>query len=140
MRLAGTCSMYSKKAMPQLASAATNQGFESSSLRCAYQANVMNTLLAASSNTVSPISRIVGCPGSDPGVTARVAREPEQEHREQHDHDRERQRLAGTEDPDRVHPEQDVRELHHHREQRQQEQGGHPAPAQQQPDRPGERA
>src|SRR5690606_35439490 len=96
MRLAGTCSMYSKKAMPQLASAATNQGFESSSLRCAYQANVMKTLLSARSSTVSPISRMWEV-GSDPPVPACVARETQQEHAEQHAHDRERQRLARAE-------------------------------------------
>src|ERR1041384_3471415 len=49
MRLAGTCSRYSKRAMPQLASAATHQGQVARFLRWAYQAKVMNTLEAASS-------------------------------------------------------------------------------------------
>ena len=44
MRFAGTCSRYSNNAIPQLTSAAMNQGFELSSLRCAYHANVMKTL------------------------------------------------------------------------------------------------
>src|SRR5271154_7618269 len=41
MRFPGTCSRYSNSAMPQLASAATHQGFADSSFRCAYQAKVM---------------------------------------------------------------------------------------------------
>src|SRR5579864_310262 len=51
MRLPGTCSRYSKKAMPQLTSAATYQGLPARFFRCAYQANVMNTLEAHSSST-----------------------------------------------------------------------------------------
>src|SRR5580698_10248137 len=43
MRLPGTCSRYSKSAMPQLMSAATYQGRSARFFRCAYQANVMNT-------------------------------------------------------------------------------------------------
>src|SRR5579863_10596200 len=43
MRLPGTCSRYSKKAMPQLASAARYQGRSARFFRCAYQANVMKT-------------------------------------------------------------------------------------------------
>src|SRR6056297_3174961 len=38
--------------MPQLISAATTHGLWLSSLRCAYQANVMNTLLRVSSTMV----------------------------------------------------------------------------------------
>lgn len=52
MRLAGTCKRYSNSAIPQLTSAATYQGEDARFLRCPYQANVMNTLLAISSNTV----------------------------------------------------------------------------------------
>src|SRR5690348_4041193 len=55
MRLAGTCSRYSKSAMPQLASAAIHQGFAERLRRCAYQAKVMKTLDAASSAAVSAI-------------------------------------------------------------------------------------
>src|SRR5262245_400416 len=49
MRLAGTCSKYSNNATPQLTSAATYQGLALSSLRWAYQANVMKTFEAISS-------------------------------------------------------------------------------------------
>src|SRR3954464_3427876 len=49
MRFAGTCSKYSKSAMPQLASAATHHGQAARFFRCAYQAKVMNTLEATSS-------------------------------------------------------------------------------------------
>src|SRR5882672_6017999 len=52
MRFAGTCSRYSKSAMPQEASAAMNQGLEESSFRCAYQAKVMNTFESVSNTTV----------------------------------------------------------------------------------------
>src|SRR5262245_15646264 len=52
MRFAGTCNRYSKNAIPQLASTATIKGFEPRFLRCPYQANVMKTLEAMSSNTV----------------------------------------------------------------------------------------
>src|SRR5512146_629372 len=48
MRLAGTCSRYSNKAMPHEARAAMNHGLPARFLRCAYQANVMNTLERAS--------------------------------------------------------------------------------------------
>src|SRR4051812_44635460 len=50
MRLAGTCSRYSKSAMPQLTSAAIHHGLSDRFLRCAYQANVMNTFDATRSN------------------------------------------------------------------------------------------
>ena len=49
--------MYSKNAMPQLTSAATIHGLWLSSFRCAYQANVMKTLLKPSSKTVSAMLR-----------------------------------------------------------------------------------
>src|SRR5438105_212746 len=48
MRLAGTCSRYSKSAIAQLTSAATYQGLACRCLRCPYQANVMNRFDAAS--------------------------------------------------------------------------------------------
>src|SRR6185503_9264731 len=48
MRLAGTISRYSKRAMPQLASAAIHQGLADSSFRCAYHAKVMKTFDRAS--------------------------------------------------------------------------------------------
>src|ERR1044071_6467353 len=41
MRLAGTCSKYSKSAMPQLTNAAMYHFRSARFLRCAYQANVM---------------------------------------------------------------------------------------------------
>ena len=44
MRLPGTWNRYSTSAMPQDTSAATYHGLWFSSLRCAYQAKVMNTL------------------------------------------------------------------------------------------------
>src|SRR3954468_10389414 len=44
MRFAGTCSMYSKSAMPQLARMGTISGFAPRSRRCAYHAKVMKTL------------------------------------------------------------------------------------------------
>ncbi len=44
--------MYSKNAIPQLASAAMNHGFEDMFLRCAYHAKVMNRLEQVSKRTV----------------------------------------------------------------------------------------
>src|SRR6188508_554478 len=44
--------MYSKNAMPQLASTATMSGLARRSRRCAYQANVMNTFERTSSTMV----------------------------------------------------------------------------------------
>src|SRR5688572_4444645 len=55
MRFAGTCSMYSKKAMPQLTSAATYQGWPLRLRRCAYHANVMKILERTSRMTVVTI-------------------------------------------------------------------------------------
>jgi hypothetical protein len=40
-------SRYSKSAMPRLTMAATSHGFPFSSLKCAYHAKVINTLLRA---------------------------------------------------------------------------------------------
>src|SRR4029077_9288243 len=48
MRLPGTCSRYSKNAMPQLTSAATYQGRAARFFKCAYQAKVMKTFDAVS--------------------------------------------------------------------------------------------
>jgi hypothetical protein len=59
MRLAGTWSMYSKKAIPQLIRAATIQGLWLSSLRWAYQAKVMKILLKQSRETESSMERMV---------------------------------------------------------------------------------
>src|SRR5215469_766258 len=58
MRLPGTCSRYSKKAMLQLASAATYQGRSARFFRCAYQANVMNTFDPISSSVVGTTAGI----------------------------------------------------------------------------------
>src|SRR5690348_17980698 len=44
MRFPGTWNRYSKKAIPQLASAATIQGLSCRFLRCAYHAKVMKVL------------------------------------------------------------------------------------------------
>ena len=53
MRLAGTASQYSKKAMPQLTRTAIQSG-EPRYLRCPYQANVMKTL-DANSRTIGRV-------------------------------------------------------------------------------------
>src|SRR5437879_1053073 len=58
MRLAGTCSRYSKSAMPQLANAATYHGRDDKLRRWAYQANVMKTFEAMRRQTVTRIVRI----------------------------------------------------------------------------------
>src|SRR5262245_5003015 len=52
MRFAGTCSMYSRNAMPQLTIAATYHGRSLKLRRCAYHANVMNTFDRVSRPTV----------------------------------------------------------------------------------------
>src|SRR4051812_27770822 len=52
MRLAGTCSRYSARAMPQLTSAAMYQGEVARFFRCPYQAKVMKMLEPISSSTV----------------------------------------------------------------------------------------
>src|SRR5688572_11169141 len=64
MRLAGTCSRYSKRAMPQLTSAAIHQGFADSSRRCAYQAKVMKTFEATSSD--ADTATVWSCISGDP--------------------------------------------------------------------------
>src|SRR5688572_424525 len=59
MRFAGTCSRYSKNAMPQLTRTAIISGRVRRSRRWAYHANVMNTFEQIRSNTVrvtTPIS------------------------------------------------------------------------------------
>src|SRR6187397_1902227 len=53
MRLAGTCSTYSKSAMPQLTTAARYQGVVSRCFRCPYQATVMKRFDATSNVMVS---------------------------------------------------------------------------------------
>src|SRR4051794_38152044 len=69
MRLAGTCSRYSKSAMPQLANAATYHGRDDKLRRWAYQANVMKTFEAMRRETVTRIVRI------DADGNARVRRQ-----------------------------------------------------------------
>src|SRR3954470_17931236 len=58
MRLAGTCSRYSKSAIPQLANAATYHGRDDKLRRWAYQSNVMKTFEAMRRETVTRIVRI----------------------------------------------------------------------------------
>ena len=57
MRFAGTCTMYSKNAIPQLMAAATYHGFNDKILRWAYQANVINKFEIASNVTVNAMVR-----------------------------------------------------------------------------------
>ena len=71
IRLPGTWSKYSKNAMPQLTSAATIHGLPLSSFRCAYQANVMKTLLKLNNRIVSAILLMA----QDPVGRASAARE-----------------------------------------------------------------
>src|SRR5687768_5873143 len=52
MRFAGTWSRYSKKAMPQLATAAQYHGFVFQFFKCAYHANVMNAFEKINNTTV----------------------------------------------------------------------------------------
>src|ERR1700688_3285717 len=67
MRLAGTCSRYSKNAMPQLRIAARYHGRSPRLRRCAYQAKVMNTLERTSSATVCATTVLIGArPGGAP--------------------------------------------------------------------------
>src|SRR5215469_11261659 len=70
MRLPGTCSRYSKNAMPQLATAATYHGRAAMFLRWAYQANVMKTLEPTSSSVAETTGLMCNPSG---GHTARVA-------------------------------------------------------------------
>lgn len=56
MRLAGTCRRYSKKAIPQLSSAATYHGEAAWLRRWPYQAKVMNRLLAISRAIVARVA------------------------------------------------------------------------------------
>src|SRR5215467_5067991 len=60
MRLPGTCSRYSKNAIPQLTSAATYQGRSARFFRCAYQANVMKTFEAVSRSVARTTGRGIG--------------------------------------------------------------------------------
>jgi hypothetical protein len=50
MRLAGTCSRYSKSAMPHDTSAAIHHGLPARFLRCPYHAKVMNRFDSVSRN------------------------------------------------------------------------------------------
>ena len=52
MRFAGICTMYSKKAIPQLNSAAIYKGLDARYLRCKYHALSMNMLDTTSSRMV----------------------------------------------------------------------------------------
>src|SRR5688572_871491 len=58
MRFAGTWSRYSKKAMPQLATAAQYHGLAFQFFKCAYQAKVMKALEQISNTTVLTITCI----------------------------------------------------------------------------------
>src|SRR5262252_7103022 len=60
MRLPGTCSRYSKKAIPQLTRAARYQGRSARFFRCAYQANVMKTFEAMSKSVARTTGRAIG--------------------------------------------------------------------------------
>src|SRR3954449_2739164 len=60
MRLAGTCSRYSNRAIPQLTRAATYQARDRRSFRCAYHAKVMNTFEHVSKLAVVNITRKSG--------------------------------------------------------------------------------
>ncbi|GAB1379157.1 hypothetical protein MASR1M49_20030 [Pararhodobacter aggregans] len=62
MRLAGTCSRYSKKAMPQLIRMTVISG-ALRYFRCPYQAKVMKTFEASSNKMV--------CSGTDRGMARR---------------------------------------------------------------------
>src|SRR5215207_4047188 len=84
MRFAGTCSMYSKKAIPQLATAATYHFRSPRVRRWPYQANVMKTFESASRATVrratgrvSIRARAVGAGRGQPaGYTGRAPAQP----------------------------------------------------------------
>ncbi len=70
MRFAGTCSRYSKRAIPQLASAATHQARVERFRRWAYQAKVMKTFEQARSAT----ARAIGCMERETGDGRREMR------------------------------------------------------------------
>src|SRR6266576_1929632 len=70
MRLAGTCSRYSKSAIPQLANAATYHGRDDKLRRWAYHANVMKTFEAMRRQTVMTIVRIVADGNAPPASDA----------------------------------------------------------------------
>src|SRR5258705_9520564 len=72
IRLAGTCSRYSKNAIPQLASTATISGFEPRFFKWPYQANVMKTFDATSNNTVERIGFILRCNSCDRGANGKL--------------------------------------------------------------------
>ena len=58
MRLAGTWSRYSNRAIPQLANAATHHFCSLRFFKWAYQANVIKTLDAVSNNIFLTMTRI----------------------------------------------------------------------------------
>src|SRR5690242_14392764 len=65
MRLAGTWSRYSNRAMPQLRMAATYQGRSARFCRWAYQAKVMNTFEHTRRSAVRyTMSVLIGSPGA----------------------------------------------------------------------------
>src|SRR5690606_24409110 len=68
MRFAGTWNRYSSRAMPQLTRAAMIHGLLFSSLRWAYHAKVMNTLLHSS----RPMDTSIGCMGGPAGKSGSV--------------------------------------------------------------------
>src|SRR5215213_631770 len=69
MRLAGTCSRYSNRAMPQLTTAARYHGRSARFWRCAYHANVMNTFEQSSSSAAwTMTSVLIGPPGTKLGI------------------------------------------------------------------------
>src|SRR5436305_13845808 len=70
MRLAGTCSRYSKSAIPQLANAATYHGRDDKLRRWAYQANVMKTFEAMRRQTVTTMVRIAADSNAAPATDA----------------------------------------------------------------------
>src|SRR5688500_14748542 len=78
MRLAGTWSRYSKKAMPQLATAAQYHGFEFQFFKCAYQAKVMNALEQISNTTVLKTTcRAQRCRNKSPKLRLKASRQPD---------------------------------------------------------------
>src|SRR6516164_3611194 len=83
MRLAGTCSRYSNRAIPQLASAARYHGRSSRFLRWAYHAKVMKTLEAMSSSTVGTTTGMLTppCTGAATALVPRSCRDTQCEER-----------------------------------------------------------
>jgi hypothetical protein len=61
---AGTCTIYSKKAIIQLTIAAIYHFLSKRFRRCAYQAKVIKTLETISSSVVLRITGMIKCPSS----------------------------------------------------------------------------